>query len=47
LLVPLLLELLLLELLFDVELDAVFFDPLELPLDLVGMELSLPERLNS
>jgi hypothetical protein len=40
--VALLLELLLLELLFELELDALFFDPLELPLDLVGMALSLP-----
>jgi hypothetical protein len=41
LLALLLLELLLLELLFEL-LDALFFDPLELPLDLVGMALSLP-----
>jgi hypothetical protein len=39
----LLLEPLLLELLFDFELDALFFAPLELPLDLVGMKLSLSE----
>jgi hypothetical protein len=41
LLVLLLLALLLLALLFDLELDALFFDPLELP-DLVGMALSFP-----
>jgi hypothetical protein len=43
LLVLLLLALLLLELLFDLELDALFFDPLELP-DLVGMALSFRRR---
>jgi hypothetical protein len=41
--VLLLLALLLLELLFDLELDALFFDPLELP-DLVGMALSFRRR---
>jgi hypothetical protein len=40
LLVLLLLELLLPELLFEPELDELFFDPLELPPDLVGMSLS-------
>jgi len=38
----LLLELLLLELLFELELDALFFEPLEPEPDLVGMALSFP-----